>query len=151
MREERKQMQGARTGSHSYSILQGKSKRCYFTDTETGPLERHHIYFGAGMRQISDKHGFWVWLKPEWHRGTQGVHGRDGHKIDLRLKQDCQRKFEEAHSREEFMAIVGRNYLPTAQEGAADEVCFAKQSGEQPDEPEGKPQMPADTGGFYLL
>ena len=124
-------MQGARKGSHNYSILQGKSKRCYFTDTEMGPLERHHIYFGAGMRQISDKHGFWVWLKPEWHRGTQGVHGRDGHKIDLRLKQDCQRKFEETHSREEFMAIIGRNYLS--------------------DEPEGKPQMPADTGGFYLL
>ena len=78
-------MQGARTGSHSYSILQGKRKRCYFTDTETGSLERHHIYFGAGMRQISDKHGFWVWLKPEWHRGTSGVHGRDGHKVDLRL------------------------------------------------------------------
>lgn len=53
-------MQGARKGSHNYSILQGKSKRCYFTDTETGPLERHHIYFGVGMRQISDKHGFWV-------------------------------------------------------------------------------------------
>ena len=52
-------MQGARTGSHNYSILQGKRKRCYFTDTETGPLERHHIYFGVGMRQISDKHGFW--------------------------------------------------------------------------------------------
>lgn len=152
MREERKQMQGARKGSHNYSILQGKSKRCYFTDTETGPLERHHIYFGAGMRQISDKHGFWVWLKPEWHRGTQGVHGRDGHKIDLRLKQDCQRKFEETHTREEFMAIIGRNYLLTAQEGAADEVCFAKQSGEQSDEAEQKKtQMPADAGGFYLL
>lgn len=40
-------MQRARKGSHNYSILQGKSKRCYFTDTETGPLERHHIYFGA--------------------------------------------------------------------------------------------------------
>lgn len=53
-------MQGARKGSHNYSILQGKSKRCYFTDTETGPLERHRIYFGVGMRQISDKHGFWV-------------------------------------------------------------------------------------------
>ena len=125
-------MQGARTGSHSYSILQGKSKRCYFTDTETGPLERHHIYFGVGMRQISDKHGFWVWLKPEWHRGTSGVHGRDGHKVDLRLKQDCQRKFEETHTREEFMAIIGRNYL-------SDE---AEQK---------KTPMPADTGGFYLL
>lgn len=79
------------------------------------------------------------------------MHGRDGHETDQRLKRACQRRFEETHSREEFMIIIGRNYLPTAQEGAADEVCFAKQSGEQPDEPEGKPQMPADTGGFYLL
>lgn len=106
-------MQGARKGSHNYSILQGKSKRCYFTDTETGPLERHHIYFGAGMRQISDKHGFWVWLKPEWHRGTQGVHGRDGHKIDLRLKQDCQRKFEETHTRQSLWQLsAGITYPP---------------------------------------
>lgn len=100
-----------RKGSHNFSVLQGKSKRCYFTDAETGALEKHHIYFGSGLRQISDKHGFWVWLKPEWHRGTQGVHGRDGHKIDLTLKRDCQRRFEQTHSREEFMAIVGRNYL----------------------------------------
>lgn len=61
-----------------------------------------------------------------------GVHGRDGHKVDLRLKQDCQRKFEETHTREEFMAIIGRNYL-------SDE---AEQK---------KTQMPADTGEFYLL
>lgn len=39
------------------------------------------------------------------------MHGRDGHTLDLRLKQDCQRRFEETHSREEFMAIIGRNYL----------------------------------------
>lgn len=60
------------------------------------------------------------------------MHGRDGHALDLRLKQDCQRKFEETHSREEFMAIIGRNYLP-------DEADKRKS------------QTPADTGGFYLL
>ena len=87
--------------------------------------------FGTGLRRISDKHGFWVWLTAEKHRGTKGVHGRDGHEADLRLKRACQRRFEEAHSREEFMAIIGRNYLG--------------------DEPEGKPQMPEDTGGCYLL
>lgn len=98
-------------GNYKFSILQGKGKRCYLTDAEGVPLEKHHIYFGTGLRKISDKHGFWVWLKPEWHRGTQGVHGKDGHKIDLLLKQDCQRKFEEKHSREEFVALIGRNYL----------------------------------------
>lgn len=104
-------MKKVRKGSHNFSVLQGKGKYCYFTGDEKGPLERHHIYYGSGMRQISDKHGFWVWLKPEWHRGTHGVHGRDGHKVDLTLKQDCQRRFEETHTRAEFMQIIGRNYL----------------------------------------
>ena len=31
--------------------------------------------------------------------------------VDLEVKQECQRKFEETHSREEFMEIIGRNYL----------------------------------------
>ena len=38
-----------------------------------------------------------------------GVHFNK--KLDLKLKQDCQRKFEETHSREEFLEIIGRNYL----------------------------------------
>ena len=118
-------------GSHTSSILTGKDKRCYLTG-ETRGLEKHHIFFGTGLRRISDKHGFWVWLTAEKHRGTGGVHGRDGHETDLRLKRVCQRRFEETHSREEFMAIIGRNYLPDEAE-------------------ERKPQTPADTGGFYLL
>ena len=117
-------------GSHTSSILTGKDKYCYLTG-ETRGLEKHHIYFGAGLRQISDKHGFWGWLTVEKHRGTKGVHGRDGHETDPRLKRACQRRFEETHSREEFMAIIGRSYLP--------------------DEPEVETQIPADTDGFYLL
>jgi len=99
-----------RNGSHNYSILQGKQKACYITGSD-GVLEKHHIYFGRGWRDISDKNGFWVFLTPELHRGTNGVHGRDGHALDILLKQDCQRKFEETHTREEFMNLIGRNYL----------------------------------------
>ena len=98
-------------GSRNYSILQGKEKFYYLSYAENVPLEQHHIYHARGQRTTSDRHGFWVWLTPEWHRGTQGVHGRDGHNVDLLLKQDCQRKFEETHSREEFMKLIGRNYL----------------------------------------
>jgi hypothetical protein len=29
----------------------------------------------------------------------------------LMLKRHCQMKFEETHSREEFMSLIGRNYL----------------------------------------
>ncbi len=35
-------------GSHTSSILTGKDKRCYLTG-ETRGLEKHHIYFGAGL------------------------------------------------------------------------------------------------------
>lgn len=66
------------------SVLQGREKYCYITG-RTGNLEKHHIYFGQ-KRKIADKHGFWVWLTPDLHRGTNGVHGRDGHGLDVYLK-----------------------------------------------------------------
>ena len=31
--------------------------------------------------------------------------------FDLRLKQECQAKYEEVHTRDEFMSIIGRSYL----------------------------------------
>lgn len=31
--------------------------------------------------------------------------------IDMEVKKECQRKFEETHTRQEFMDIFGRNYL----------------------------------------
>jgi hypothetical protein len=45
------------------------------------------------------------------HRGTYGVHGKYGHQLDLQLKQHCQREFEKTHTREEFIKLIGRNYL----------------------------------------
>lgn len=98
-------------GSHNYSILQGKTKECYMTGS-TDCLEKHHCFFGAKNRKISDAYGFWVWLTVKKHRGTDGVHGLRGHELDLELKQDCQRQFEaDGHTREEFMSLIGKNYL----------------------------------------
>ena len=42
-------------------------------------------------------------------KGKNGPH--QDRQTDLLLKRECQRKFEETHSREEFMKIIGRNYL----------------------------------------
>lgn len=97
--------------NHKHSLLQDKEKQCFITGARNVPLEKHHIYFGPGLRKISDKHGFWVWLTPEMHRGTDGVHGKNGHELDLRLKRACQRKFEETNTREAFMELIGRSYL----------------------------------------
>ena len=90
------------------SIIQ-QSNGCYFCGS-TGLLEEHHIFFGNPGRKISEKHGFKVRLCPECHRtGKKSPHqDRD---TDLMLKRICQRAFEVTHSREEFIKLIGRNYL----------------------------------------
>lgn len=89
------------------SILQSE-KKCYVTE-QTDGLHKHHIY-GAANRKISEDNGFWVWLVPEYHNmSDRGVHFNK--EFDLLLKQECQAKFEETHSREEFMKLIGRSYL----------------------------------------
>ena len=93
----------------SKSILQSE-KECYITGS-TYNLHKHHIYAG-GRRQISEREGFWVYLRGDLHNQSNiGVHGKDGHQLDLALKRACQRAYEETHSREEFMALIGKNYL----------------------------------------
>lgn len=90
------------------SILQDDEKHCYLTG-RAGTLHKHHIYPGYS-RQKSEDHGFFVFLTPELHNmSSEGVHFN--HELDLRLRRECQRKYEEAHSREEFMKIIGRSYL----------------------------------------
>ena len=42
----------------------------------------------------------------------EGVHGKNGHDLDIQLKQDCQRAFErDGHTRNEFRQLVGKSYL----------------------------------------
>ena len=90
------------------SIIQTE-KECYICGS-TLDLESHHILFGRGMRPIADKLGLKVWLCPFHHRHSKGgVHGN--RELDLKLKQIAQRKYEETHSREEWLARIGRNYL----------------------------------------
>lgn len=91
------------------SIIQSK-KKCFICSKQTG-LHDHHIYFGVAKRPISEKHGFKVWLCYEHHEGAYGVHGSKGHELDIFLKQTCQKKYEETHSRNEFIALIGKNYI----------------------------------------
>jgi len=89
------------------SILQ-TSKECYITGATT-QLHRHHCY-GGGRRKISEENGFWIWLRADYHNmSNHGVHF--DHQLDLLIKQDCQRKYEETHTREDFIRLIGKNYL----------------------------------------
>lgn len=89
------------------SIIQ-KEKECYFCHTTTN-LHEHHIYFGAN-RKTSEQNGFKVWLCARHHNmSNEGVHF-DRAK-DIYLKQLCQSIYEQRHTREDFMALIGKNYL----------------------------------------
>ena len=90
------------------SILQ-QDRRCYVCGTACG-LHVHHVFYGTGNRWNSEKHGFKVYLCARHHNASDaGVHFNRA--LDLKIKRACQTKFEETHTREEFMGIIGKNYL----------------------------------------
>ena len=90
-----------------YSIIQDK-KQCYVCGS-TKNINIHEIYFGKN-RQNSIKNGFCAYLCGKHHNlSNEGVHFNK--ELDLKLKRECQRKYEETHTRQEFMNIIKRNYL----------------------------------------
>lgn len=94
------------------SIIQKHNNHCFVCQIPKGmPLEEHHIFFGTANRKISEKYGLKVPLCYEHHRGTNGVHGKNGRQLDIKLKKIAQRKYEETHTREEFIKLIGKNYL----------------------------------------
>ena len=90
------------------SIIQDR-KECIICGSWN--VEDHHIYFGVGKRKLSEEYGLKVWLCPTHHRGTNGVHGKNGHKLDNELKELGQKAFEWKHTREEFRRIFDKSYL----------------------------------------
>lgn len=101
------------------SVMQTEEE-CYITrkwyNAYYGPRERlhlHHIFFGNKNRCNCDKYGFWCYLRPQYHnKSNMAVHCKDGKALDEELKRDCQMAYEAlGHSRDEFFAITGENYL----------------------------------------
>lgn len=92
------------------SILQ-KEKKCWLTGY-TGPgLHKHHIMNGAN-RRLAEEDGLWIWLK--WDRHIADSPHNTPHndaKTDLFYKRLAQRKYEETHTREDWMKRYGRNFL----------------------------------------
>ena len=92
------------------SIIQDKEE-CYVTHA-TENIQLHHIFFGHGNRKISDDNGFTVWLRWDQHIAASPFktphNDRD---TDLYYKKLCQEKYEETHTREEFIELIGKSYL----------------------------------------
>lgn len=84
------------------------NKECYITH-DLHNLHKHHIYMGA-FRKKSEQYGCYVYLRADWHNmSSYGVHFN--RELDLRLKKECQKKFEERYGHEKFMEVFKKNYL----------------------------------------
>lgn len=76
------------------------------------PVAIHHVFNGS-RKGASELYGFLAPLTPWEHQhGPDSVHMAPNKGIDLKLKQECQRYFEEHYGcRMEFIDIFGRSYL----------------------------------------
>ena len=93
------------------SILNTEKGVCFMCGC-TGPTHIHHIFFGVN-RPISDREGFTAYLCPgchEWEPWAVHVNRSSNYM----LKAICQFEYEKTHSREEFMDLIGKNYLSDA-------------------------------------
>ena len=89
------------------SVIQDE-KECYLCEA-TQDLHDHHIFFGPN-RQLSEKYGLKIWLCAR-HHNMSDYSAHFDKTLDLQFKKTAQRKFEETHTREEFLEVFGRNYL----------------------------------------
>ena len=89
----------AKLEKERYSILTNNLKICYICKTKKEDL--HEIY-GGRNRKISIKNGFVVPLCRKCHQNNE---------ILQKLQRELQKKYEKTHTREEFIKLIGKNYL----------------------------------------
>lgn len=89
-----------------------KSKLYSITRTEIY-CERHEVYFSKAYRQKSIKDGLIVFLTAESHRGTNGVHGKNGNKLNRQLKRLAEKAWTSYYNKtkEDFIKEYGKSYL----------------------------------------
>lgn len=75
--------------------------------------ERHEAFFGTKNRKRSIEDGLVVFLTPEFHRGTNGVHGKNGKFIDDMIKRNAEMVWLRKNNKtiEDFIKEYGKNYL----------------------------------------
>lgn len=91
------------------SIIQS-NKECFVCRAKIG-LNEHHVIYGRGKRQLSEKHGLKVYLCAYHHTGDKGVHFNK--KLDLELKQEAEKCWINLNHKsiEQFIEVFGKNYL----------------------------------------
>lgn len=89
-----------------------ESEAICFICKRGGVMEFHHILNGA-YKGVAEKIGAWVWLCPKCHRKVHNYKRTDKRSLydPQWLKLLCQEVYELNHTRDEWMALVHKNYL----------------------------------------
>lgn len=75
--------------------------------------ERHEVFFSKAYRMKSIKDGLIIFLTEDDHRGTNGVHGKNGDKLNRYLKRTAEKVWISYYkkTKEEFQKRYGKNYI----------------------------------------
>ena len=94
-----------------FCIMPKNSK--YSTKRTKKYNERHEVFFSRAYRYKSIEDGLIVFLTEDDHRGTNGVHGKNGNKLNRYLKKLGQKAWMDYYkkTKEEFINRYGQNYL----------------------------------------
>ena len=85
----------------------------YWRNFRFAGSHRHEAFFGVRNRKKSIDDGLVVFLTYENHEGTNGVHGKNGYKINMMIKKEAEKRWCEYYNKtsEEFRLKYGKNYL----------------------------------------
>lgn len=75
--------------------------------------ERHEVFFSKAYRMKSIKDGLILFLTEEDHRGENGVHGKNGDKLNRYLKRTAEKAWINYYNKtkDDFRKRYGKNYL----------------------------------------
>lgn len=98
------------------SIIQTDRTHCFMCEKHAnavyGGLEEHHVYGGYGVRQISEKYGFKVYLCHFCHNEPpDGVHHNKENRLALQAKVQQIAMDYYGWSKDQFRQIIGKNYI----------------------------------------
>lgn len=95
-----------------------KCAMCGRSQKDGVTLTTHHVFHGRKYKKLSDKYGFVITLCWECHKRLHS-----SRVVDRMVQQTMQHEYEKTHSREEFVALMGRSWITEA-----DDAKFKEES-----------------------
>lgn len=105
---DKKEQKTSRKNKEEFCIM--PKSTLYSTKRTEKYCERHEVHFSKAYRQKSIDDGLIVFLTPKKHRGTNGVHGKNGDKLNRQLKKLAQKAWMDYYKKttEDFIQRYGK-------------------------------------------